>query len=180
MSQRPSSRDERPGTAPVTPAGASGGSPWFRVFWIWLLCAFAGQAALGYSVAFAIETPLWSWHQEPMAESLWSQSQVPALVADYRRHAMGMLGPTIASWAVALFFVTAVPFRRREPWAWWCIAVSLMAWFPFDTAVSMLEGVWSNVAFNVAGFAMTAIPLAATYRHVARHPSTSRASDASA
>jgi len=147
---------------------APGDSPWFRGLWLWLLVALAGQAVLGYTIAFAIETPLWSWHQDPMAAALWpgdGEPAVPAVVAGYRRHAMGMLGPTLSAWAVALLVVVAIPFRRREPWAWWCLAVSLMAWFPFDTAISIVEGIWINVVFNLTGFAMIAIPLAGTYRH---------------
>ena len=139
-------------------------SRWFRFFWLWLAIACASQAALGYLIVFTIDTPLWSWHQEPMAEVFWGTPDVPAAVQGYRHYAMGMLGPTITAWAVALLFVVLVPFRRGERWAWWCIAASLAVWFPLDTAISIAEAIAINVWFNIGGLAMIAIPLAATFR----------------
>ncbi len=139
-------------------------SRWFRFWWRWLLVACVGQILLGFTITFAIDTPLWSWHQTPMAETLWDTSEVPANLEAYRRFTMGMLGPTVSAWAVALFFVTLVPFRRGEGWSWWCIAAATMIWFPFDTVISVQEEIWVNVVFNCSGLALIALPLAATYR----------------
>lgn len=139
-------------------------SRWFRFWYLWLLVACAMQVVLGYTVALAIDTPLWAWHQGPMAESLWGTPAVPDAASGYRAYAMGMLGPTISSWAVALLFVVIVPFRRRQRWAWWCLATSVLAWFPVDTVISLREGIWINVLFNASGLTMIALPLAATFR----------------
>jgi hypothetical protein len=77
---------------------------------------------------------------------------------------MSIWGPTQAAWAVALFWVSVGPFARREPWAWWCIATSLLAWFLVDTPWSWIHGVWLNVGFNVAALMGVGVPLLATWR----------------
>ena len=69
----------------------------------------------------------------------------------------------MAAWAIALVFVVAVPFARRERWAFWCVLVSAAAWFPIDTFVSWRHGVTVNVVFNLGALAMLLLPLGAAW-----------------
>lgn len=137
--------------------------PLVRAGWILLLLAFGMQALVGYSVALAIDGPLWAWHQESVANALWGSAEYGPEVEAYRAWAMALLGGTIASWAVAMMWVVAVPMRRREGWAWWAVITSTMAWFWIDTAVSAAHGVMINVLFNLGALLMLAIPLAMTW-----------------
>jgi hypothetical protein len=99
-----------------------------------------------------------------VAEALWSTSEFPAEVEPFRGFIMGVLGATMASWAVALLFVVVWPFARRERWAWWCVVVSVCSWAPVDTGLSLAHGVTVNAMFNAMALVMLAIPLAATWR----------------
>ena len=137
--------------------------PGVRVGWVCLLVVFAFQGAVGYSVALAIDTPLWSWHQERVALALWDDAAYGERTDAYRQWVMALLGGTIASWAVAMLWVVAIPMRRREPWAWWAIVTSALAWFFVDTAISFRHGVDVNVLFNLLALAMIALPLALTW-----------------
>ncbi len=58
---------------------------------------------------------------------------------------LGPLGGTILGSYVLCGFIAAGPFKRREPWAWWAITLSLLAWFGLDSAVSIAHGAWFNV-----------------------------------
>jgi hypothetical protein len=134
-------------------------------FWrAWLLVALAIQTAAGYAVAFLHDTALFAWHQDRVGLALWGSVDFPSEAARFRAWSFALLGGTMASWGVALLWVVARPFARREPWAWWAVVTSLAAWFPVDTALSAAHGVWVNVAFNAAALLMLAIPLAATRR----------------
>jgi hypothetical protein len=129
-----------------------------RVAWIALIASFAMQTIAGYSAIVGIRGPLWAWHQGPMAEALW-HGPVPADVEPYRSFAMGLLGSTMAGAAVLALLILAIPFRRRERWAWWTILASMAAWYPFDTGVSAALGVWVNVALNTAILTSVLVPL---------------------
>ncbi|MCA9697092.1 MAG: hypothetical protein KC431_06185 [Myxococcales bacterium] len=135
-------------------------------FWrSWLLLALGAQGLGGYAVAFAYAVlPGLGWHRSGTAQALWSRDEFPADVEPFRDFIMGVLGATIASWSVALIFVVAIPFARRERWAWWCVTISVLSWFPFDTGLSLAHGVTVNALFNLAAVVMMAIPLAATWR----------------
>lgn len=137
----------------------------FRVWRAWLLVALTLQALAGYVVAFGYGSlDAFAWHREGSAAALWSSERFPSEVEPFRDFVMGVLGATMVSWAVALLFVVALPFARRERWAWWCVTVSVLSWAPIDTGISLAHGVLVNALFNLAGVTMLAIPLAATWR----------------
>jgi len=78
---------------------------------------------------------------------------------------LGPLGGTILGMFVLCGFVAAGPFKRREPWAWWAITSSLLAWFVLDSAVSIAHGAWFNVALiNCGALVAEGLPLVMTYR----------------
>ncbi len=136
-----------------------------KVGWAFLLLSFAVQALVGYTVAFAIDTPLWEWHQSRVGEALWGDGAYGEEVQAYRAWAMALLGGTISCWAVAMIWVVAIPMRRGEGWAWWAIITSTLAWFWVDTAISAAHGVGINVMFNVMALTMIAVPLAMTWSY---------------
>jgi len=131
-----------------------------RRFLFW---AFVAQVPLGYSVAFAYESELWAWHREGMADALWGTTGVPAVAVPVVHQLAAMLGATIACWGVAMAWVVAGPFRRRERWAWFCVASSFAAWFVVDTWLSLTHGVTVNVFFNLGALALIGGPLALTW-----------------
>jgi hypothetical protein len=134
-----------------------------KVGWIALLVAFSMQALVGYSVAFAIDTPLWAWHQDRIASTLWGDPAFSAETHAFRAWAMALVGATIASWAVAMCWVVAIPLRTGARWSRWAILTSTLAWFFVDTGISAAHSLHINVAFNVLAVAMIAVPLALTW-----------------
>lgn len=137
----------------------------FRFWRAWLLVALGAQALAGYAIALGYGSlAAFAWHREGTSAALWSSESFPAEVVPFRDFIMGVLGATMVSWALALMFVVAVPFARRERWAWWCVVVSVSSWAPLDTAISLAHGVEVNALLNSMAVVMLAIPLAATWR----------------
>jgi len=132
----------------------------YAVGWWFLLIGFLGQVPLGLSVAFGYRWSIWGWHRRRMAEALWGTATIPAEAWPVADQLLAMLGATMACWGLAMAFVVAVPLRRREPWAWWCVASSALLWFTVDTGLSAAHGVWVNVAFNCAAGVMIGAPMA--------------------
>lgn len=128
-----------------------------------LLCASLLQAAFGLVLALMGPSKalpfLFDRYQSYLSK--WSPEPSP----HYQEWFFGMLGATIASWAIALVLIIHIPFKKRERWARNAIAMSLFTWFPIDTAMSIHSGVYPNVAFNGIAFLMILIPLFATWKH---------------
>lgn len=130
----------------------------FRFWQRWLVWASASTVLLGVSLVF-FDTRLLPGLPEAINESLWGAPTMPAQVVTYHRFATAVLGATIASWASVLVFVAHIPFRAREPWAWWCVLIGLVVWFPLDTAMSLYFGVWPNAIFNLLALVLLGTPL---------------------
>lgn len=150
-----------------------------RIWRTWLILALAFQGLGGYAVAFAYaRLPTLGWHRAGVARALWGREDFPAEAEPFRDFAMALLGATMASWAVALLFVAAVPFARGERWSWWCLSLSLLAWFPVDTGLSLAHGVGVNALFNLGALAMVGIPLVATWPLARAGPPNTNTADA--
>lgn len=76
----------------------------------------------------------------------------------------GVLGATLMGWATMMGFIVLVPFRRKEPWAWYCLLIGILTWFLPDTAISLYHGVWANAAFNCVALGLLLAPLAKTWQ----------------
>lgn len=131
-----------------------------RVAWLVLLVGFAGQIVLGHALAFGLDGPAFAWHQDRVATSLWGTLEYGAEVTAYRAWIQAPLGATMIAWAWAMLFLVAIPLRRRERWAVWCIVLSTLNWFVIDTAISATHGVGINVVFNLVALVSMVIPLA--------------------
>jgi hypothetical protein len=131
------------------------------LFWQrWLFLALVVQGFVGLILAFFGPSVLLGPFNHYYDQTTFGQSEVPEIAQTFHRWIYSVLGATMASWAVALAYISQVAFKRRERWAWNCIALSLITWFPVDTFFSWKLGVWPNVIFNLTAFAMIAIPLA--------------------
>ncbi len=135
----------------------------FRFWQQWLFWACVSTVLLGVTLTF-FDTRLLPGFPQAMNRILWGTPDMPAEVATYHRFVHAVLGATIASWATVLAFVAYHPFRSRERWAWWCILVALVVWFPLDTALSLYFGLWPNAVFNVAALLFIGTPLIFTRR----------------
>jgi len=56
--------------------------------------------------------------------------------------------------------VIAVPFRKREAWAWHAVVWSTLLWFVVDSTMSAIAGAYFNI--YLMPLVVCGIPLAAT------------------
>jgi hypothetical protein len=80
---------------------------------------------------------------------------------DYVRLLYGVLGAVIVGWMATIAAIVVEPLRRREPWAWSAIVISVTIWFVLDTGLSLVLGFIGHALFNVAFAIGLAVPLAA-------------------
>ena len=76
---------------------------------------------------------------------------------------MGLLGGTMAGSYLLQAFIAAIPFARREPWAWWASLGGVLLWFLVDSSLSVAHGAAFNVwMINLMPLVVFVVPLAAT------------------
>lgn len=83
----------------------------------------------------------------------------------YHRFAMAPLGATTTGYFVLQTAIAAIPFGRRERWAWHAMLWGLLTWFVLDSGLSLLYGAAFNVwMINLPTLAVFGVILYATHR----------------
>lgn len=137
----------------------------FRLWTIWLETVFLALAVFGICLAILGPETLLGDFFRLYTRAMWDEPEIPAEAVPLSRWVFGVLGATIASWAVAMAFVVAKAFRKRELWGWWCIVLSIAVWFLLDTILSFAAGVWPNAIFNAGVLLLVAPPIIFTKKH---------------
>ena len=138
--------------------------PAFRFWQRWLLYASLSFCAFGVVVALSPNAPFLGPWNDAVARTFYAGAE-PGEAAAFRAFILGPLGGTIAGSYLLQSFIAAVPFARRERWAWWATLGGLALWFVVDSALSLAHGAAFNVVLiNLAPLAVYAPPLVATRR----------------
>ncbi len=134
-----------------------------RFFWRWLVASSAIVVLFG---AIFLAAPKLTYAGFEWLFT-WSHSRaVPAEARLYVEFVYGVLGAVLVGWGTTFLFVLFGPFRRDEAsarWAWWAIAVPLVAWAVPDTIWSCWTGYWPNAVLNAGFVALFAPPLVGAY-----------------
>lgn len=127
-------------------------------FWQrWLGVISALVAVFGVGMALLNRTVLFSPIDGLVNPVFWGS--VSESASRFQGWIYGVLGATMAGWGVCMTFVVVYPFRRREPWAWNCLAAGIALWYMVDTGLSAVYGVTFNVVFNTVLMLLVAVPL---------------------
>jgi hypothetical protein len=143
------------------------------VFWQrWLLVLGGIVIAFGLGMALLNATPLFDLFNRQIDPAFWGVQPLPGQALAFRGWAYGVLGATTAGWGVFIAFLAQVPFRRRERWAWNCVALGILVWYVPDTLISLSFGVLFNAFFNTLLLALVLLPLIFTRKDF--EPATSQ------
>lgn len=137
----------------------------FRFCRAWLLLAALLSIVIGALLVLAAGTPLFLHYNQSAADAFWGGRALSDAALAHHQWALGLSGAGTMGWALTLGFVAAVPFQRKEPWAWWCMFSSVLLWVAVDVGASLYWGVGAEVIFvGCAGAAML-LPLAMARPH---------------
>ncbi|MCH2173732.1 hypothetical protein MK489_23390 [Myxococcota bacterium] len=135
-------------------------------FWQrWLVVVCIVFSGIGLLVATLNALPVFGPWNDGFDTVFAESERLGAEAQAVKSFLLGPLGGTILGFFVLSGFVAAGPFKRREPWAWWALATSLVSWFVLDSAVSIAHGAWFNVVLiNCVTLLAEGLPLLMTYR----------------
>ena len=140
----------------------------FRFWQRWLLVASACFCLFGLLVALFPDALFLKPWNEAVADAFYDGNEPPPAAA-FRAFILAPLGATIAGSYLLQTMLIAVPFARREPWAWWASVGALGLWFTVDSLLSWMHGAVFNVfLINGAPLAIFVPPLVATRKAFSR------------
>ncbi len=125
----------------------------------WLLALGVIIVVFGIALAFLYSTPLFDIFRAQIDPVFWGAGELTSGTVLFQQWIYGVLGAMMAGWGVSITFIAAVPFKRREKWAWNCLALAVSLWFVIDTFLSWRFGALFNVAFNMLIYLAAMLPL---------------------
>jgi hypothetical protein len=125
----------------------------------WLLALGVIIVGFGMALAFLYPTPLFDVFRTQIDPVFWGAGELTGGTLLFQQWIYGVLGATMAGWGVCIAFIAAVPFKRKEKWAWNCLALAVSLWFVIDMFLSWRFGALFNVVFNVLVFLAAMVPL---------------------
>jgi len=128
----------------------------------WLLFGSIFFVAFGVTAAIAPHSGLFEiWISG--VDRTFFEGAIPRPAGEMRSFLMGPLGGTIAGSYLMQVFIVAVPFKRRERWAWHALLWPMLLWFCVDSTVSALHGAYFNIyLINLVPLLIFGVPLVAT------------------
>lgn len=136
-------------------------------FWQrWLLVVSLVIVAFGLLLALFNQTPVFDFlFNNQINPVFWGTEPLAAQAVMFQKWIYGVLGATVTGWGVAIAFIAHHPFRRKERWAWNCLATGMLVWFIADTSISLYFKVVFNAAFNILLLVAIFLPLLFTRRY---------------
>jgi hypothetical protein len=125
----------------------------------WLVTLGMIIVVFGVALALLYSTPLFDIFRTQIDPAFWGADELAGGTIPFQQWIYGVLGATMAGWGVCIAFIAAVPFKRKEKWAWNCLALAVSLWFVIDTFLSWRFGAMFNVIFNVLIFLAALVPL---------------------
>jgi len=132
----------------------------------WLQATALLHILIGLSLPFIVESPLFSVYRDHLHQAFMMEA---ATYGENTHHQtaflVGLFGPTIASWGVLFLYVVNSAFARPTPQAWWFMLVACLVWAPYDSVLSLLNGVYLNAIINAVVFPIIVVPLLMVKKH---------------
>jgi hypothetical protein len=125
----------------------------------WLVALGVIIVMFGVALAFLYSTPLFDIFRTQIDPVFGGAGELTGGTVLFQQWIYGVLGATMAGWGVCIAFIAAVPFKRKEKWAWNCLAIAVSLWFVIDTFLSWRFGALFNVVFNTLIYFAALVPL---------------------
>jgi len=116
----------------------------------------------GVSLPFLVNTPIFATYNSRLYLALGFESTVQNPNINFL---IGLFGPTIASWGVLFLYVVTTAFRDPDKGGWWAIFFSCMVWAPYDSLLSIQQGIPINALINLVSASAILIPLFITRKY---------------
>lgn len=138
----------------------------FNIGFKWVIAVSFMTIIFGFILILLNQSSLFfSLFNSSINLTFWNIPIIENYTQLFQQWAYGTMGAILVGWGTSLTYISAYPFRNKEPWAWNCLMTSLLLWFITDSAVSLFFKVYINVALNSFLFLAYMIPLLFTRKY---------------
>jgi hypothetical protein len=115
-----------------------------------------GHIGLGLLLPYLVNTPLFENYNINLYRVLGFETITPHPQINFL---LGLFGPTIASWGVLFLCVANNAFSNPDKKNWWYMLLACLAWAPYDSYLSIMQGIYINALINLVSALCILIPL---------------------
>jgi hypothetical protein len=138
-------------------------------FWQkWLFVVSIIIAIAGIWMALFSGSALFDLINQQINPVFWGSDAVGESAAKFQRFVYGILGATMAGWAIFMAFIAHYPFSKKEKWASNGLLVGMLVWYVLDTGLSVYYAVYVNVVANTAFLILVLLPVVITRKEFAQ------------
>jgi hypothetical protein len=91
--------------------------------------------------------------------TFWESAVVPVEAKAFYNWIFGIYSAMAIAWALFIVLIAGHPFKKKEKWAWNCLASCISVWFLIDTFFSVYAGAYTNAINNCFFLALLLLPL---------------------
>lgn len=143
----------------------------FGVWIAWLKAVCVVFVGFGAALAFFGQTPVFDvLFNHQINPVFWGTAPLGGQAVAFQKWIYGVLGATCVGLGIMLGFVVEYGLKRKEKWAFVCIARSILSWFALDESISLYFRVWFNAAFNLGLVFAIGVPLICMWRQIFKRP----------
>jgi hypothetical protein len=130
-------------------------------FWqTWLTYANVMTILVGLMIAFSGNSFIFSAYNTSLKTVFFHSSDLSPEILQFKNWFFGVIGGTIVGFHILMLMVSEFAFKRKEPWAYVALCLSLLSWFLIDSSISIYYGALFNVVLiNLVALILIGIPL---------------------
>ena len=95
----------------------------------------------------------------------WPKGGMPPGVRVFQGWVYGVCFALTVVFGLFIVFIAKNSFKKKEPWAWNCLATCILTWFVIETFFSIYYGVYSIVWNSVFQLVLLMLPLIFTRKY---------------
>lgn len=133
-------------------------------FWRkWLILANLMTIGVGFLCAFAGNSIFFELHNQGTEDLFFRGQTMMGPILEFKNWLFGIIGGTIVGFHTLMVFIAAVPYKKKESWAWWASTTGMLIWFFIDSPISYYYGALHNIyLINLVALVLIGLPLAMT------------------
>lgn len=140
-------------------------------FWQrWLFVVSIIIAAAGVLMTLFSGSALFDLLNQQINPTFWGTASPGEHAAKFQQFVYGILGATMAGWAIIIAFIARYPFHNKEKWASDGLLVGMLVWYVLDTGLSAYHAVYVNAIANTAFLLLVLLPVVFTRKEFVNQP----------
>lgn len=123
------------------------------------VCIGLASVLVGVLLVIGPGTALFSSYEQSITGAIGVTAGITESQSNLVHWLLATCGAGVVGWGIAWAMIAHIPLRRGEPWAYWCLCISLATWASLDLLIAWWFGITAEIVFVLCAFSAAALPL---------------------